>query len=106
VQTRTHTYGHTRTRCYVDTETCDATRAAAYGISIFKSWTNANLYYSYDMCPDPYSKPSNYVYKPDLSYSQMNMSQCPYVTTAPGCECTGNNANLGPNETALHGVQP
>jgi len=36
------------------------------------------------MCPDPYSKPSNYVYKPDISYSQFNMSQCPYVTTAPG----------------------
>mmetsp|Transcript_89831 Transcript_89831/g.131510 ORF Transcript_89831/g.131510 Transcript_89831/m.131510 type:complete len:355 (-) Transcript_89831:107-1171(-) len=89
--------------CYVDQVACTGTTAEAYGISIYQSWTDAELYYSYDLCPDSYSKPSKYIYTPDIDYSQFQHHECPYVVTAHGCECTGNNSALGQNEIEIHG---
>ena len=91
--------------CYVNRTTCTAAKAQEYGIDVLKSWTEKEIWYSYDVCPDPYSKPTTFTYEPaTTNYAQLNMSQCPYVVTAPGCECTGQNANLGADMLAKHGA--
>uniref|UniRef100_A0A7S1MZ60 Uncharacterized protein n=1 Tax=Hemiselmis andersenii TaxID=464988 RepID=A0A7S1MZ60_HEMAN len=90
--------------CYVNRTTCTDAKAEEYGITVAKSWTEKEIWYSYDVCPDSYSKPTKFEYTPAKNYEQYNMSQCPYVVTAPGCECTGNNDALGAEEKAKHGT--
>ena len=75
--------------CYVNASTCDAT---AHGIDVARSWaTTAEIYYSYGACSD-------------AQYTAYTDDTCPYRSTMPGCECTGDNAALGAVELAKHGV--
>lgn len=90
--------------CYVNRTTCTDEKATEHGITVDKSWTELDLWFSYDVCPDSYSSPSKYEFKEPTNYEQFNMSQCPYVVTAPGCECTGQNSVLGAGELKFHGA--
>jgi hypothetical protein len=75
--------------CYVNASTCDA---AAHGIDVARSWaTTAEIYYSYGACSDS-------------QYAAYTDDTCPYRSTMPGCECTGDNAALGAVELAKHGT--
>lgn len=43
--------------CYISNVTCTAELQTQYGITIAKSWTNKDIWFSYDACPDPFSAP-------------------------------------------------
>lgn len=89
--------------CYIDRTTCTTEKAAEHGITLEPSWLGVDLQFSYNACPDPYSSPSKYEFEEGTNYASFNHSQCPYVVTAPGCECMGSNSGLGADEIAFHG---
>ena len=75
--------------CYVNASTCDGT---AHGIDVARSWaTTADIYYSYGACAD-------------TQYATYTEDTCPYRSTMPGCECSGDNSALGAVELAKHGA--
>ena len=66
--------------CYVNKSTCTPDLQKKYGIKVAQSWTKTDVWYSYEVYPDPWTKPSELLtshYTPQ-SYSQYNTSSCPY----------------------------
>jgi len=95
--------------CYVNATTCNATAAShtKYKLTVAPSWLNVpGLYYSYDACQDDQSFPEamSYTVAKNGSYAHYTAATCPFKAMATGCECTGDNTNLGADNIKNHGA--
>ena len=74
--------------CYVNAKTCTAERQAQWGITLAQSEWSKDLYFSYDVCPDPWSGSgkSGTAFQLDGSrhayFAQFTPQTCPYSSNS------------------------
>ena len=102
----THTLSRSDAWCYVDRKKCTDEVAKKYGIRVERSWTGADIYYSYGVCADWRTRPT----KPKdempgiaADLSQFSCGTCPFVKGgAQDLQCT---AEIGGNVWSVQEVQ-